>query len=149
MIGSWLSGPRALAEANGIDFGYRGQRLGLPEEGRGSVSSFGRRLGATFVDWMLAQSIARGLLEAEGHRLSFATLGIFALMNLLLVPTIGSGIGGRLFGIRVARMDGRHPSPPATLLRTALICVVIPALVWDRDTRGLHDKIIETVVVRR
>ena len=149
MIGSWLGGPRSLAESQGIDFGYRGQRLGLPEQGRGSVATFGRRLGATFVDWMLAQSIARGLMDAEGHQLSLATMGVFALMNILLVSTTGSGIGGRLFGIRVARMDGRHPSVPGVLLRTGLILIVVPAMVWDRDTRGLHDKAINTVVVRR
>jgi uncharacterized RDD family membrane protein YckC len=149
MIGSWLSGPRSLAESQGVDFGYRGQRLGLPEEGRGSVASFGRRLGATFVDWMIAQVIARGLLDAEGHRLSLVTLGIFALMNVLLVSTVGSGIGGRLFGIRVARLDGRPPPPGPVLIRTVLIAVVIPALIWDRDTRGLHDKAINAVVVRR
>jgi uncharacterized RDD family membrane protein YckC len=149
MIGSWLSGPRSLAESQGVDFGYRGQRLGLPEEGRGSVASFGRRLGATFVDWMIAQVIARGLLDAEGHRLSLVTLGIFALMNVLLVSTVGSGIGGRLFGIRVARLDGRPPPPGPILIRTVLIAVVFPALIWDRDTRGLHDKAINAVVVRR
>ncbi|MGW7596026.1 RDD family protein, partial [Streptomyces rubiginosohelvolus] len=32
-IGSWLSGPRAAAEEMGVDFGYRGQGLGLPESG--------------------------------------------------------------------------------------------------------------------
>ena len=149
MIGSWLGGPRSLAEASGIDYGYRGQRLGLPEQGRGSVASFGARLGATFVDWMVAQLIARGLFDAEGHRLSLLTMGVFALINVLLITTLGSGIGGRLFGIRVARLDGRHPSPGAVLIRTVLILAVIPALVWDRDTRGLHDKAINAVVVRR
>jgi uncharacterized RDD family membrane protein YckC len=149
MIGSWLGGPRSLAEASGIDLGYRGRRLGLPEQGRGSVASFGSRLGATFVDWMIAQVIARGLFHAEGHRLSLLTMGIFALMNVLLVSTVGSAIGGRLFRIRVARLDGRHLSPAAVLLRTALILLVIPALVWDRDTRAVHDKAINSVVVRR
>jgi hypothetical protein len=33
--------------------------------------------------------------------------------------------------------------------RTALLCVVIPAVIWDRDQRGLHDRLIGTVLVRR
>ncbi|MGW2634608.1 RDD family protein, partial [Streptomyces chattanoogensis] len=27
-MGSWISGPRATAEDMGVDFGYRGERLG-------------------------------------------------------------------------------------------------------------------------
>lgn len=63
-IGSWLSGPRAAAEDMGVDFGYRGERLGLPEEGPGSVAPLGRRFGAIFVDWVLCLVISYGLLAA-------------------------------------------------------------------------------------
>lgn len=35
------------------------------------------------------------------------------------------------------------------MVRTALVCLVIPAVVWDRDTRGLHDRAMSTVCVRR
>ena len=65
-IGSWLSGPRAAAEEDGVDFGYRGERLGLPEEGPGSIARPGRRLGALAVDWGLCLLIAYGLL-ADGY----------------------------------------------------------------------------------
>ena len=33
-------------------------------------------------------------------------------------------------------------------LRTALIMLVFPAAVYDRDQRGLHDRIARSVVVR-
>ena len=45
-IGSWLSGPRAAAEEMGADFGYRGERLGLPEDGPGSIARSGGAFGA-------------------------------------------------------------------------------------------------------
>ena len=32
--------------------------------------------------------------------------------------------------------------------RTALLIVVIPAVIWDADQRGLHDKAAGTVLVR-
>ena len=32
-------------------------------------------------------------------------------------------------------------------MRTVLLFLVIPAVVWDRDGRGLHDKIAHTVIV--
>ena len=34
------------------------------------------------------------------------------------------------------------------LLRTALLVLLVPALVYDRDKRGLHDRAAKTVVVR-
>jgi uncharacterized RDD family membrane protein YckC len=33
-------------------------------------------------------------------------------------------------------------------VRTALLIVVIPAVIWDADQRGLHDKVAGTVLVR-
>ncbi|MGO4425639.1 RDD family protein, partial [Streptomyces sp. MCAF7] len=52
-IGSWLSGPRAAAEDMGVELGYRGEALGLPESGPGSITPIGRRLGALLIDWGL------------------------------------------------------------------------------------------------
>jgi hypothetical protein len=34
-------------------------------------------------------------------------------------------------------------------LRTVLLCLVIPAAVWDAQGRGLHDKAARTIIVRR
>jgi hypothetical protein len=34
------------------------------------------------------------------------------------------------------------------LIRTALICLVIPAVVYDDDGRGVHDRIANTRVLR-
>ena len=33
-------------------------------------------------------------------------------------------------------------------LRTLLLCLVVPAAIWDGDGRGLHDKAAGTAVVR-
>lgn len=150
MIGSWLGGPRSLAEAAGIDLGRPGERLGLPEAGRNSVAGFGRRLAATFIDWTVAQLIAVGVApDASIHERSALVLAIFAAINVAMVTTIGAGIGGRLLGVRVARLDGANPALISVLLRTFLMALVIPALIWDRDQRGLHDKASNAVVVRR
>jgi uncharacterized RDD family membrane protein YckC len=37
---------------------------------------------------------------------------------------------------------------PRAALRTLLLCLVIPAVVFDPDQRGAHDKAAGTVVVR-
>jgi len=35
------------------------------------------------------------------------------------------------------------------LLRTLLICLVVPPVIYNRDRRGLHDLAAGTVTVRR
>lgn len=148
-MGSWLSGPRAAAEDMGVDFGYRGERLGLPEQGAGSVARPGRRLGALAVDWALCLLIAYGLLargdwQASGNW----ALGVLFVLSVLTVGTVGSTPGKRLFGLRVVAEDGGRLGMGRVLVRSLLLCLAIPALIWDRDGRGLHDRLARAVQVR-
>ncbi|MER5934644.1 RDD family protein [Streptomyces sp. NPDC002054] len=148
-IGSWLSGPRAAAEEMGVDFGYPGQRLGLPQQGPGSVARFGRRLGAVAIDWMACQLIAFGLITGgEWTAAGNWTLAVFATLAVLTVGTVGFTPGKRTLGLRVVAEDGGRLSFPRVLLRTALLLLFVPALIWDRDGRGLHDRLARAVQVR-
>ncbi|MEZ0075788.1 RDD family protein [Planotetraspora sp. GP83] len=141
---TWIGGSRAA----GADLGYPGERLGLPEEGRGAVAGFGRRLGAVLVDWLVCTwAIAGGLLHARGRDQGWVGLAVFALEYVLLVGMLGMTLGMRLFGIRVATLDGGRPALVSVLIRTLLLCLAVPALIWDRDRRGLHDRASGTVVV--
>jgi hypothetical protein len=36
----------------------------------------------------------------------------------------------------------------AGVVRTVLLCLVLPAVVWDSSGRGLHDVAAGTVIVR-
>jgi uncharacterized RDD family membrane protein YckC len=149
-LGGWLSGPRSVSEAAGIDLGYPGKRLGLPEDGQNSVGGMTRRLVATFIDWTIAQLIVLGAMpDATAGERAGPILGVFALINLTLLSTVGAGIGGRILGLRVARLDGGNPLPMYVLIRTVLLALVIPALFIDRDYRGIHDRLAKTIVVRR
>ncbi|MQA93164.1 MAG: RDD family protein [Streptosporangiales bacterium] len=124
--------------------GYPGEALGLPKEGPGSAAGFGRRLGAVLVDWALALTIAQGLIRGD----EWLTLGVFALMYVVLLPTLGHTIGQRLFRLRVTTLTGGRPGLLWTLARTALLCLAVPALFIDHDNRGLHDRASATLVVR-
>ncbi|MFF3610922.1 RDD family protein [Streptomyces sp. NPDC002580] len=148
-IGSWLSGPRAAAEEAGVDFGYRGEQLGLPEHGPGSIARPGRRLAAVAVDWGLCLLIAYGLLT-DGYDAATGNwaLLVFFVLGLLTVGTVGSTPGKRLLGLRIVPEGGGRLNPLRTLVRTALLCVAVPALIWDRDGRGLHDRLARTIEVR-
>lgn len=123
----------------------------MPERGPGSIARFGRRLAAVFVDWLICDLIAIGLLHyrfGDGGNGAFKPLAVFVVMNLLLVGTLGSTIGHRLLGMRVLRLNGAVSGPLPALVRTLLLALVIPAVIWDRDTRGFHDKLAGTVLVR-
>lgn len=142
---TWISGTRAA----GVDLGYPGERLGLPEHGSGSVAGFGRRLGAILVDWLICVwAIAQGLFGADTLTASWVGLAVFAAENILLVGTTGATLGMRLFGIRVAGLRPGRPYFVAILIRTVLLCLAVPALIWDRDNRGIHDRVAGTVVLR-
>ena len=130
------------------DVTYRGQRLGLPESGPGSMATFGRRVVALFIDWIAAMLISRALVGTPETTLeSFATLGIFAVEVTILTWLWGSSFGQRLVGIRVVGRT-RRLGFVAALLRTVLICIVIPPVITDADGRGLHDRAVDSVVIR-
>ncbi|MFJ1970870.1 RDD family protein [Streptomyces sp. NPDC087903] len=148
-IGSWLSGPRSAMEEAGADFGYRGEQLGLPQEGPGSIARPGRRLGALAVDWGFGVLIAYSLIT-DGYRPATGNwaLLVFFVLSVLTVGTVGSTPGKRLFGLRVVSVDTGTVSPLRAMARTVLLCLAVPALIWDRDGRGLHDRLARTVEVR-
>ncbi|GAB3798135.1 RDD family protein [Humibacter antri] len=123
---------------------YPGERLGFPETGSGSIARPGRRILALIVDW----AIASVLSFAFFHYDSWATLGIFAVLQYVFIPTIGGSIGHRVLGLRLVALNGSWVGIWRPLVRTVLLCVVIPALVWDSDQRGFHDKVAGTALLR-
>ena len=151
--GSWLSGPGAagIGERPAAG-GHRGDRLGLPAAGPGSVAGFGPRLGAFLVDSVIANLLVglvyfAGIHPGPGQRGQLVLAG-FLLQELVLVATAGSTVGMRMLGIRVVRVDGERPTLLMVALRTALLSLLVPALIWDADGRGMHDRASGTVVVR-
>ncbi|WP_413250698.1 RDD family protein [Sinomonas flava] len=137
-LGSWLSGP-PTAEGD-----YPGRRLGRPRTGPGSVGRPGRRVLALCIDWAACYAIAAAFFG--GNQL--AILAVFAVEQTLLVGLAGFGLGHRLAGLRVQGVDGRPVGILAAAIRAVLLCLLIPAVIFDVDQRGLHDKAARTVVAR-
>lgn len=137
---------------------YPGADLGLPEEGPGSMATFPRRLVAIFIDWMACTVIVLAVLRVPWGGLvgaeSLLPLAVFAVENILLVSTLGSTVGHRIMGLQVHRLDalrdGRASMPGLTsgVIRTVLLCLVIPTVIWDRHGRGLHDRAAGTLILR-
>lgn len=147
-LGSWLSGPAAAGDGAGpADQKYRGERLSLPEDGSGSLATTGARVGAFLVDILLSGLVA-GLFTAPELPRNWSLVVLFA-QYVVFTAFFSQTPGMRLFGIRLARVD--QPAPLGVvraLVRTILLVLLIPALIWDADGRGMHDRAAGTAVIR-
>jgi uncharacterized RDD family membrane protein YckC len=125
----------------------RGAALGLPAEGPGSLAGFGQRAGAFLVDAVAAGLVA-GLVTAPELPRNWSLLS-FGLITVVFLLLTGQTPGMRLFGLRLAHpRPGRRLAPWRAVVRTALLMLLLPALVVDGDGRGLHDRLTDTAVVR-
>jgi len=134
---------------------YRGQELGLPQQGRGSLAGLGQRVAAFAID-ALASALVAGLFVQLGHshdpvgRLpgswSLVPLAVDYVGGILLA---GRTLGMYPLGIRLVRLDADAPiGPLRAVYRTLLLFLLVPALIYDRNGRGLHDRLTDTAVVR-
>lgn len=124
---------------------WPGKRLGLPERGPRSVGRFGRRIAALAIDWGTAVLISVAFFSYD----PFATLGVFAVAQIVLLLTVNGSAGHLLLGLRVVPIAGGYLGWWRPITRTLLLCLVIPAVIWDKDQRGMHDRLSGTVLVRR
>lgn len=137
--------PRTWASTSAI----RVSGWACPRRGPAPWPASGSRLGAVAIDWVGCQLIAYGLithgnLAATGNW----TLGLFVALAVLTVGTVGFTPGKRILGLRVIGQDGGRLGIVRVVVRTLLLALLIPALVWDRDGRGLHDRLAGAVQVR-
>ena len=126
-------------------------RLGLPDNGPGSLAGLGRRIAAFSLDYFASMAVAHLLdrnYDPLGNSFRILTLEVMFAQMVLLTSLTGSSFGQRLLGMQVTKLDLSRVDALRVIARTALIFLVIPAVVWDRDTRGLHDRLLGTVVVR-
>ena len=123
---------------------YPGERLGLPESGSGSIAKLGRRIAAVAIDWSCAVLISIAFFSYD----PIATTLIYIIVQSIFIPTIGGSPGHRVLGMRVQRVTGGWTGLWRPVVRSVLLALVIPAVIWDADHRGLHDKAAGTVLLR-
>lgn len=114
-------------------------------------AGYGRRFLALSIDWAIATFSASLFIPLQSSSLapSLIRLGIFILEVALLTSLGGASAGQRVMRLRVLSWpDQLFVKPGAIFLRTFLIALVIPAVVFDQDGRGLHDRVAKTVVVK-
>ncbi|MBG6085656.1 RDD family protein [Zhihengliuella flava] len=108
------------------------------------MARIGPRVVALFIDWGLAMLVSFLFFNAD----AVANLAIFAAMTLVFVSVTGHTVGHRVMGMQVQRLDGTAVKPVDGVVRTLLVCLVIPALLSDADQRGLQDRVRQTILVR-
>jgi uncharacterized RDD family membrane protein YckC len=112
------------------------------------VATLGRR-GAQFVLDAVLAGVLAALFTYPALPQNWSLL-TWAIIMVVPVAVVGATPAMVLLGMRVVRLD--RPERPGvgllwTLVRTASLFFVIPALIVDRDSRGVQDRASRTVVV--
>jgi uncharacterized RDD family membrane protein YckC len=112
------------------------------------VARAGRRFLAITIDWLMSWAAGSIFFEQDQGRPFWIAL-VFFLQISILTSTTGASAGQRLLKLRVLRYPELEPlGIGATFLRTLLILLVIPAVVYDNEGRGLHDRIVGSAVMQ-
>ncbi len=155
--GSWLSGPGSAQdrEQAPAQQQWPGERLGLPREGPGSVASRGARLAALLLDLVIASLVTSLFVRVDVSRpevmqtFNYWAVLVWFLISVCAISLFGFTAGMAALGIRVARLDGAGMVGPLRAVpRAILTAVIVPAVIWDADGRGIHDKAVGTIVLR-
>lgn len=145
-----MAQPPSNPGSSGVVGPFPGERLGLPREGPRSVGRFGRRLGAITIDWAIAYGVSFAFARTdEGTADATVTLVVFAVLQIVFIALLAGSLGQLIVGLRIVVITGGWVGPLRPIARTLLLCLVIPAFIWDADQRGLHDRLSGTLLVRR
>ncbi|MBB4882500.1 RDD family protein [Micrococcus flavus] len=139
-LGGWIEGPGA----GSIGGRWPGDLLGLPEHGPASMATAARRAAALVIDWALALLVSGLAFGGD----PIATLLVFAAMHVVGLSLLATTVGKALCRIQVVAVGGRTAPVHRVLIRTALLCLVLPAVVVGPDGRGMHDRAADTVELR-
>ncbi|BDU10955.1 RDD family protein [Aurantimicrobium sp. INA4] len=128
--------------------------MGLPKTGPQSVARVGRRLFAITLDWFLSALVLMLVTGKDYPTLSSSAagqlqlLGVFVVLQILGIWFIGGSIGHRIFRLYLVNISGGILDWWRPIVRSVLLALVLPALVWDSDQRGFHDKIAGTILLK-
>jgi uncharacterized RDD family membrane protein YckC len=136
-----------VSAAQSTSTDWPGKRLGLPEAGPRSIGRLGRRLLGVFIDWALASAIVYGFFRPDPVGLK--ALALFAILQFVFLLVFNGSIGHLIVGLRVVPLVPGYLGLWRPFARTILLCLFIPAVIYDKDQRGVHDRWAGTILVRR
>jgi uncharacterized RDD family membrane protein YckC len=118
--------------------------------------SQGRRMLGITLDWLAAYAVSLGFFAGGGSFLERSrgiggtVLLVMAIEYVVLVSLGGASFGHRIVGLKVVRFsDGGSVTPLQALIRTALMVIIITAITFDENGRGINERLSNTVLVKR
>ena len=115
------------------------------------TASWGRRVLALLVDWFACSGVAVMLVGPDAVRGGGPDVAVpilvLVLESALFTAFMGGSFGQLATRLRVVRADGSRLDLGRALLRSVMIALVIPPLVFRPDGRGLHDLTVGSYVV--
>ena len=112
--------------------------------------SQGRRMLGVLIDWLMSYAIAIGFFVEFGESSMGAVVFlIFTAQYLLFAALGGATPGHRVVGLKIVRFsDGAMPTPLQALIRTGLLVLIVTAITFDHNGRGINERLSNTVLVR-
>ena len=111
-------------------------------------ASLGRRLLALVIDWTMSRLIAGLLNPYLVINRDFSILLIFFLEVAFFTVIFQASAGQRIMAVKVVTYpDQGRVASKKIVLRTLLICLVIPA-VFTKEGRSLHDYFTQTQTIK-
>lgn len=118
------------------------------------TTTWARRVAALLVDWLastlvVVAVVGPGAYAETGSNAPWLVLGVYVVESALLTALAGGSFGKLATRLRVVRVTG-DPRPVGllqALLRSALVALVIPPLIYRPDGRGLHDMLAGSATV--
>lgn len=102
------------------------------------TASWPRRLLALLIDWIACWLVTIAVFGGTDAS-AFVPLLVLWVESTVGVALLGGSLGQLLTRIRVLRTTGQPLNLLMAMLRQAMVCLVIPPLIFKPDGRGLHD----------
>ena len=112
--------------------------------------SQGRRMLGVLIDWLLCVAIAKGFFDG-GQRWPepYVAPLIFIIQYFFFASLGGATPGHRILGLKIVRFsDGQMPTPIQALIRTGLLVIILTAITFDQNGRGINERLSNTVLVK-
>ena len=114
--------------------------------------TLGRRLAAISVDWLACYAIIAAIsggIGQMGPDRSLSILALFFVEVSILTALQGASLGQKIFGMKVVRFsDGGAITPLQALIRTVFLVLVVTAITYDENGRGIHERLSRTALIR-
>ena len=108
-------------------------------------------MAALLIDWLMSYAIAIGFFAGGGSFIDrvpqarIPVVLIFFAEMAIMTALGGASAGHRIMRMKVVRFsDGGTVTPVQALIRTTLICLVITAVTFDENGRGIHERLSNT-----